>query len=513
MSISTRSLTGPFNTSAGRLRETSLWFALLALLCLFAADLELAVADPWLELKRMGQGLLSPHIWSWRELLLALANTLAFALQGIALAAVAGFGLSLLYRHRSVRAFCAFIRAIHELFWALIFIQVFGLSPLTGVLAIALPYAGTLAKIYGELFEETDPAPRNNLPMGTSSSNGLSAFFYTTLPLALRPLLTYTSYRFECAIRSSVVLGFIGLPTLGYHLETALKEGQYSEAAALLYVMVAAIISLRFWLRRRLVPFYLLAAVIFLPPSASLSLKMALRFITEDIVPAPIRSAAMEGVPYSEWLEGLWVWLTQLWHAQLWPGLWDTLILSQVALVATALVTLVSFPLNSRLFFSAPLRGVGDGWLVVMRSTPEYLLAFIGLLVFGPSMLPAIIALALHNGAIIAHLVGQYTSAMSLRDDASHGLNRYFYEVLPRVYRQLLAFLFYRWEVIMRETAILGILGISTLGFYIDSAFEEFRFDRAMVLIMAAAMLNMVVDQLARWMRRRLHLKTTPECL
>ena len=61
----------------------------------------------------------------------------------------------------------------------------------------------------------------------------------------------------------------------------------------------------------------------------------------------------------------------------------------------------------------------------------------------------------------------------------------------------------------MRESAILGILGIATLGFYIDSAFEEFRFDRAALLILASALLNMAVDILARTLRRRLHIVTT----
>ena len=150
---------------------------------------------------------------------------------------------------------------------------------------------------------------------------------------------------------------------------------------------------------------------------------------------------------------------------------------------------------------------------MLLRTLPEYLLAFIGLLILGPSMLPAILALGIHNGAIIGHLLGRYTEEFNLRADASRGITLYFYEVLPRIYRQFLAFLFYRWEVILRETAILGILGIATLGFYIDSAFETFRFDVALLLILVSAALNISVDQFARYLRQRLQLKTVPESL
>ena len=65
----------------------------------------------------------------------------------------------------------------------------------------------------------------------------------------------------------------------------------------------------------------------------------------------------------------------------------------------------------------------------------------------------------------------------------------------------------------MRETAILGMLGIGTLGFYIDSAFEEFRFDRALLLILCAAILNIIADMFARNLRQRLHLRPSPETL
>lgn len=127
-------------------------------------------------------------------------------------------------------------------------------------------------------------------------------------------------------------------------------------------------------------------------------------------------------------------------------------------------------------------------------------------------MLPAVVALALHNGGIIGHLIGRQTNSICLRPDAPTGFNRYSYELVPRVYRGFLAFLFYRWEIIMRETAILGILGIYTLGFYVDSAIQNIQFDRALVLILLTAALNIGIDALSRYIRRRLALQTMPTC-
>ncbi len=63
----------------------------------------------------------------------------------------------------------------------------------------------------------------------------------------------------------------------------------------------------------------------------------------------------------------------------------------------------------------------------------------------------------------------------------------------------------------MRETAILGILGIATLGFYVDSAFAELRFDRAVFLIGITALLNIVIDMISRRIRTSLRLRTALE--
>ena len=445
----------------------------------------------------MANGLLTLSLSGQYEIVDALLQTVAFALLGVALGAVIGFCLALVFHWTIVRVICALLRSIHEIFWALIFLQIFGLHPLTGLLALGIPYAATFAKIYAEILDEGNSKALKAIDV---NATGISVFFYARLPDLWHQFTTYTAYRLECGLRASAVLGFIGLPTLGYNLSTVFLEGQYSQVFAILIIFYALIASMRFWLRKPLLPVYLIIAPFIVSNDSTVSLQNVRRFFTEDIIPAPI----LKGESSTSVLEWFWRLLAD----QAWPGIVNTLVLSQIALVATGVIALIFFPLISRQFLGPVGRAVGHGVLVILRSTPEYMLAFILLLLWGPSMLPAIVALALHNGAVIAHLIGRFSNQLPQRPDAPTGINAYGYDALPRVYGQFLVLLFYRWEVIFRETAILGILGIATLGFYIDSAIQDIRFDRALFLIVITGLINLLIDAASRRIRSGLRLNT-----
>ena len=481
--------------------KVSWLFVLLAGFSLFFSDIEIISLEPWQELKRLFLGLLTPDWSNFSEIIQAFLQTLAFAILGVAGGSAVGFLLAQIFHWRWIQISCAFIRAIHELFWALIFLQIFGLHPLTGLLAIGLPYAATFAKVYAEILEEGDKSALQAISRNAST---ISTFFYARLPDLWEHFKTYTSYRLECGLRSSAILGFVGLPTLGYTLSSAFMEGHYSVVWALLLLFYLLIATVRYWVRPALLPVYIIAAPFIVANDSTISFDNVQRFFTEDIIPAPI----MRGDSLSE----SWHWLSDLLVNQALPGIANTVVLTQIALVASGILTLLFFPLISSHFFKPVGRTLGHVLLVILRTTPEYILAYILLQLWGPSMLPAIVALALHNGAIIGHLIGRYSLEIQLRADAGRGLNRYFYELLPRLYGQFLAFLFYRWEIIMRESAILGILGIATLGFYIDSSIQELHFDKAMILIFITALLNVLVDALSRYLRAKLRLTTNVDC-
>ena len=475
------------------LRSITLALILVALLILPGADLEIVSIDPWTEMARFGWGLLTPDFGQATTLTQALLLTVAFAFLGLVLGNAIGFLLSLIYGNILVRIVCAFLRAIHELFWALIFLQFFGLSPLTGLLAIAIPYAAIFAKVYAEIAEET-PSP--SVSVINRNTSWLSRYLFGRLPDLMPKFQIYSLYRLECGLRSSAILGFVGLPTLGFYLETAFSEGHYSDVSALLIVFYVLIATIRFWVRRITIPILALISLMAMPWGVvDIELSNVIRFFTEDIVPSPLRQ--VDGS-----LADMHLWANTIFTAEIVPGVIATLQVTMLAVALTGALAMIQYPWISPHFLGPIGRTIGHVVLVVIRSTPEYLLAYLLLQFWGPSMLPAVIALALHNGAIIGHLVGRQTETLRLRiDRPRRSIDRYGYEITPRIYPQLLAFLFYRWEVILRETAVFGMLGVATLGFYIDSAFADLRIDKAMVLILATALLNIGIDQLSTGLR------------
>ena len=153
-----------------------------------------------------------------------------------------------------LRTLIALMRSVHELFWAVLLLAAFGLGNLTAVVAIAIPYAGVLAKVFSELIDE---APRDAAEaLDGLGASRFQAFLFGLLPRALPDMGAYAFYRFECALRSSAILGFFGFPTLGYYLAASFENLHYGEVWTYLYVLFALIALVDWWsghVRRRFV--------------------------------------------------------------------------------------------------------------------------------------------------------------------------------------------------------------------------------------------------------------------
>ena len=152
-----------------------------------------------------------------------------------------------------VRATLIVLRSVPELVWALVFVRVVGLGPTAGVLAIALTYGGMLGKVYAEILESGESHATQTLMR--NGCGRLQAFVYALLPSHAAELASYTVYRWECAIRSSVVLGFVGAGGLGQQLDNSMKMFNGGEVATLLLVFIALVAladRVSAWLRKAL---------------------------------------------------------------------------------------------------------------------------------------------------------------------------------------------------------------------------------------------------------------------
>ncbi|MHC4830306.1 MAG: PhnE/PtxC family ABC transporter permease [Planctomycetota bacterium] len=209
------------------------------------------------------------------KVLEAMRKTLVFAAAAMSLAVPAGVLLGFLgasawwrddpRRATSIKAIgpiitwatrllMTFLRSIHELIWALLFLVALGITDVGAVLAIALPYAGTLGKVFSEMIDE---APRDAAEaLRAAGAAPAQVFMFGLATRAAPDMASYSFYRFECALRSSAVLGFFGYPTLGLSIKLSFENAYYNEVWTYLYALLLMVALLEIWsgsLRRRFV--------------------------------------------------------------------------------------------------------------------------------------------------------------------------------------------------------------------------------------------------------------------
>ncbi len=185
-------------------------------------------------------------------------KTVVYAVAGICLAVVLGLPLGVLASGvlargsgtkvagvAGFRFLAGAMRAIHELIWAWFFVAAIGLSPMAAILALAIPYGGILGRIYADILNDVPQAPLQALR--SSGASEWKVLLYGRLPMALPDMLSYSFYRFECAIRSAAIMGFVGVGGLGMQIHFSLSDLLYHEVWTLLYMLVGLVVLVDLW--------------------------------------------------------------------------------------------------------------------------------------------------------------------------------------------------------------------------------------------------------------------------
>jgi len=438
------------------------------------------------------------------------------------------------------RSLLAFPRAIHELIWGLFFVNIWGLDPLSAILAIAIPFGAITAKVFSEILDETPRQPL--VALLNSGVAPVSALIYGLLPQAFLNLLSYSFYRFECSIRSAAVLGIIGAGGLGYQILLSLQSLRYEQLWTFffaLFFLNGAVDWSSAWVRQRLgCPSRLDIHTLQFQPQ-----KLGQR---RD----PLLSGAGLGIllliPWCFWsinADFSKLWAPQTIHSlrdisqasfpptleiaipQLLILAGETLAMSLLAIAAAGLGgMLLSFPaahnfldlfkpqLQSR---SARIRAWGTLvvtriLLLVCRAIPAPIWALVLLFVLFPGILPGAIALGLHNLGILGRLMAEVIENLdqrpleALKAQGAPGFGVFLYGVLPMALPRFLAYSLYRWEVCMRETVIVGLVGAGGLGRLLTEQLSSFDYPSVVVTLGCFVVLTFLVDWLSAAARHSL---------
>ncbi|ANH40395.1 Phosphate-import permease protein PhnE [Nocardioides dokdonensis FR1436] len=425
-------------------------------------------------------------------------------------------------------------RSIHELVWALLLVSVLGLDPLVAVIAIAVPFGAQTAKVFADTLDSTTRGPLEALRCAGAAP--LPALAYGLLPGALPLLLSYSFYRLECAIRSAVILGVVGVGGLGQELVVSLQSRNWDEVWTLIgaVLLLSAVVDLwstrvrsglavascsdwssgltgatpgkgSGWVRWSGWALLPMLAVAWWYSDLSLSGLFSER--TRDLSVRLGADLVPPALPPGGW-------------ATLSAGVLDTLAMAVLAMGFAVALTLAIGPLASRPRRDQDGSGAGvlrwGGWavarvlLLVLRSVPPTVWAVVALLALFPGILPGAVALGLYTGGILGRLVAEAWESVPIRPRAALqdiGVPRSLAGLaatVPAGAQPLVTYTLYRFEICVRDTAIVGVVGAAGLGRLLQENLNAFRFPAVTTLLIASFAVSVAAELFGRRIRRAL---------
>jgi phosphonate transport system permease protein len=188
----------------------------------------------------------------------ALGETLAIAFLGTLLGAVLAFPIGFLAArnvtanrivHFLSRRSLDTLRGVDVLIWALIWINVVGLGPFAGVLALMVSDLGSFGKLYSEAIEASDKRPVE----GVAAAGGgpLHRVRFGIIPEVLPVMISQVLYYIESNTRSATIIGIVGAGGIGLHLAEQIRVLEFQHVAFIIVLVLIAVAAID-WLSTRL---------------------------------------------------------------------------------------------------------------------------------------------------------------------------------------------------------------------------------------------------------------------
>jgi phosphonate transport system permease protein len=464
--------------------------------------------------------------------------------------------------HPAVMVVCRGIaivsRAIPAVAFASIFVFLFALGPLPGILAFFFHSIGMLTKMMADAIEQIDEGPR--LAIRSTGGSRVQEFWSGIVPQAFPAWVAVGLHRADINLRETVILGYVGVAGLGLELANAIHALNYRRAIpiaitiivlCMLFEVVSSVIRSRL-LGVRSVGGGFGDRVV--RAAARRSARIAA--VVDRPAGATDRSAAIEAAMKRPWTgervasrvavwvavlviagsfvasQARWSDLLTFWgnlpvllsRDNLWPptfGIYTTeqvigaiVVTFQVAFAATLMAAVASVIVGSLAARNvAPNRAVRTGFrglLLLVRGIPELILAIFFVIITGLGAQAGTLALAVGGVGLLGKLI-----ADSL-EEVPHGPERalsavgatrtqvYLSSTVPMSVPAFVAHLLYLLEQNVRAATLLGIVGGGGIGLYLYDSLRVSNYAQASAFIILITVLVIVIEGVAILLRRAL---------
>ncbi|WP_159572150.1 ABC transporter permease [Curtobacterium sp. 18060] len=547
--------------------------ALAVLACVALARIDISVPNmiaSWSNAEHFFQRVGTVRFPEAATLLQQTALTVGLVLLGTLLAAVLSVPVAYLAAGNTspgrgwiaaARFVSVLTRAIPDVVLAMVFVLMFTIGPLPGILAIGIHSIGMISKLFADTIEQIDEGPRTAIR--ATGGNRLQQFTAGVLPQVLPSWVATILHRNDINLRGSVILGYVGIVGLGREMSFAFKSLDYSLGIGYAIVIFALCVLME------IVSSSVRAAMLGVAPAgrgigasairagmrrrqasgerrqrnsatAEPRAAAAARFATpDDALRRPWTAARVRTTVWS-WAAVLvvigsvvvcdiaWGDLATVWGkippvaAQFWPpsfgsygagvmfsAMFDTV---AIALAATLLALVFSMVIGSFAARNvAPTRGVRTGarfLLVVVRGIPETILAVVLIVITGLGAQAGTLALAFGGVGLLGKLVADSLEEVqpgperALTATGATRFQRYAGATVPQGIRAMIGHTFYLVDTNIRAATILGIVGGGGIGYYLLNAAQGSNYASVTGIVLMILVTVLVVEGIAMWMRR-----------
>ena len=383
-----------------------------------------------------------------------------------------------------IKFFLTIIRSIHEVVWGLILMQIYGINFSIGIIAICIPYIAINSKVFAEQLETIDYKTFEFI--NQINAPKLSSLLTLIWNPIIETFKNFGLYRLECSIRSTVMLGLFGIGGIGTSIILSFQTLNFRElwtylwSLAFLIIISGAIFkNIKFNNANKNLTIFMIA-VFFTTILSSLSYFVYFVFNNN-----------FENFIYFNSLLQSSSYLTLFDFLKI---TFDTIILS---LLSTGVA--ISLPLIIvGIFNSTTSKIVIRFFAFLLRLIPTPVILLTLLTFNNPSLSLAALTLGLHNAGITSKLLLKNLDRQDKKiyiAMKSLGISKNISWVLGLYSQQAksyLAYCAYRSDIIMRETAIVGVIGSVGLGWQLQESLSSFAWKEVTIILMVYSSISIV---------------------